>query len=699
LAEAGENPASESAISGYHEGIVASLRSNVEIRVGRYLLGERLGAGGMAEVFIAHGAEGDIAGEKFAIKRILPQLAKDPRFVAMFCDEGRICSALLHPNIVHVVDFGEQDGELFMAMEYIDGISCARLLRAVAARGRRVPAPIACFIASQVLEALAFAHEALDEQGRPLRIVHRDVSPGNILISKRGEVKLGDFGIVRSEFISRRTYPGELKGKIGYMSPEQVVGADVDPRSDLFAVGIVLAELLLTRPLFPGKSEMEVLTRIYEADLRVLDHHADSLPPCLVETLRWTLRRRAQDRPAAARIVAGALNGFLQSLPEKVDSNSLVQWLASEELLTIQSGTRALTPSPEMLKRNRGQSNGRVSGPPSYQSGTTVPRKERPHTVYTIQLPNGDVLGPMGPVELVDAFATRRCPLDVVVTKNEERPRPARALGELRSIVAVEAWLDEVLASRHLVRVRLERTRLPGFLYGIVQCSETGVVLLKDGNRRLGITFSGGAPVGAVSSDRDLLLGARLLEEGLLSAERLSEAMEMLAEMPPGSTPSVERLGDLLITQRWVEPSELLRVLVAQLENRFLGLGKWDSGEVCFASGGEFVRGQLRTVSQPLHLVTQAIRQGFSGRELARILSSLGDNPIAKNPCALSAVEELGLAPEESDALARVIGTRSLGRFLAESVTRQGPKPDDILRAVFVGMSAGLLVSPGWPWR
>jgi hypothetical protein len=211
--------------------------------------------------------------------------------------------------------------------------------------------------------------------------------------------------------------------------------------------------------------------------------------------------------------------------------------------------------------------------------------------------------------------------------------------------------------------------------------------------------LSDGAPVGAVSSDRDLLLGARLVDEGLLSEERLFGAMEILVEAPTLPNSGAGRLGDLLIDQRLIEPSELLRVLVAQLETRFLGLGKWEAGEVCFVSGSEYLRGQLKTVTLPLHLVTKAIRQGFSGRELARILSSLGDNPIARNPCAPTPIGDLGLLAEEVDALERVIGTRSLGRFLAESVTRLGPKPDDILRAVFVGMSAGVLVSPGWPWR
>ena len=210
----------------------------------------------MAEVFVATRPGPHGFNKRFAVKRILPELARDARFVAMFCDEARICAGLSHPNIVQVVDFGESDGEVFMALEYVDGVSLARLLRAVAAARRRFPVPVALFIAHEVLRALDFAHSAYDEQGRSLGIVHRDVSPGNVLIGRAGEVKLGDFGILLSAFVDRRTYPGELKGKVGYMSPEQAMGGAVDRRSDLFALGIVLAEMLLARPLFSGQKRV-----------------------------------------------------------------------------------------------------------------------------------------------------------------------------------------------------------------------------------------------------------------------------------------------------------------------------------------------------------------------------------------------------------------------------------------------------------
>ena len=230
--------------------------------LGPYELGERLGLGGMAEVFVAYRAGPHGFAKKVALKRILPELAQDPRFVAMFCDEARISAPLCHPNIVQVIDFGESEGELFMAMEFVEGVSLAKLLRYVSGRRERFPIGAALFVAHEVLAGLAFAHNACDENGNPLSIVHRDVSPGNVLIGRAGDVKLADFGIVRSSFVDRRTYPGELKGKVGYMSPEQVMGIEVDPRSDLFTVGIILSEMLIARPLFSGQNEFDILTKI-----------------------------------------------------------------------------------------------------------------------------------------------------------------------------------------------------------------------------------------------------------------------------------------------------------------------------------------------------------------------------------------------------------------------------------------------------
>jgi serine/threonine protein kinase len=311
--------------------------------LGPYELGERLGLGGMAEVFVAYRAGPHGFAKKVALKRILPELAQDARFVAMFCDEARISAPLCHPNIVQVIDFGESQGELFMAMEYVEGVSLAKLLRYVSGRRERFPLGAALFIAHEVLSGLAFAHEACDENDNPLSIVHRDVSPGNVLIGRAGDVKLADFGIVRSAYVDRRTYPGELKGKVGYMSPEQVMGVEVDPRSDLFTVGIILSEMLIARPLFSGQNEFDILTKIYEADLSALERFGADLSPRVREVLRQALAKAPEDRFPSARAFAEALRNLAQGSNIALDDSELVPWLSALGVLPSRSGTHEVT--------------------------------------------------------------------------------------------------------------------------------------------------------------------------------------------------------------------------------------------------------------------------------------------------------------------------------------------------------------------
>jgi serine/threonine protein kinase len=314
--------------------------------LGPYELGERLGLGGMAEVFVAYRAGPHGFAKKVALKRILPELAQDPRFVAMFCDEARISAPLCHPNIVQVIDFGESLGELFMAMEYVEGVSLAKLLRYVSGRRERFPLGAALFIAHEVLSGLAFAHEACDENGNPLSIVHRDVSPGNVLIGRAGDVKLADFGIVRSAYVDRRTYPGELKGKVGYMSPEQVMGIEVDPRSDLFTVGIILSEMLIARPLFSGQNEFDILTKIYEADLSALERYGVDLPPGVRDALRKALAKAPAERFSSAREMALELRRLAHASQIALDDSELVPWLSGLGVLPSRSGTHEVTRMP-----------------------------------------------------------------------------------------------------------------------------------------------------------------------------------------------------------------------------------------------------------------------------------------------------------------------------------------------------------------
>src|SRR4051794_2694119 len=278
---------------------------------GRYTLVERLATGGMAEVFKAkilstHGFE-----KLLVIKRILPHLAADKTFVAMFIDEAKLTAQLVHPKIVQVSDFGEVNGQFFIALEYVDGFDALALLRSSAQRQVRLPVPICMFIAIEVLDALDYAHHARDAEGKPMRLVHRDISPSNVFISRRGDVKLGDFGIAHAQERESKTQAGTLKGKYGYMSPEQVVGGSLDGRSDLFAVGIVLAEMLMARRLFTAPNDLDVLLMVRDGRLDRLDRYAADLPAPLDHLVRKALSKRTADRFQSAGEFRDALGDLL----------------------------------------------------------------------------------------------------------------------------------------------------------------------------------------------------------------------------------------------------------------------------------------------------------------------------------------------------------------------------------------------------
>jgi hypothetical protein len=273
------------------------------IAMGRYRLIERIGEGGMAEIFMAtlHGAAGFT--RKFVVKRMHPHLARNREAVHQFIDEARLQSGLVHSNIVPVFDFGKAGDEYYLALEHIHGKDLDRLVRRhVEVFGRPLSFAVAFYVMQEVLEALSYAHSRV-EVGRPAAIVHRDVSPGNVLVSYRGEVKLGDFGIAKADQRLSRTEVGILKGNLSFMSPEQARGESVDRRSDLFSAGMVLYYCLTGR-LRHGENEAIVKQLLRAASGPVftdLDDGLSQLPPVVTDVLRRALAPDPAERYQSAR--------------------------------------------------------------------------------------------------------------------------------------------------------------------------------------------------------------------------------------------------------------------------------------------------------------------------------------------------------------------------------------------------------------
>lgn len=275
-------------------------------RFGAYEIERRLGAGGMAEVFLAQRRGPEGFAKRVALKRVLPGYNQDPEFVRLFQDEARLAARLDHPHIAGIHDFGEIDGTWYMAMEYVDGSDLRTLLGGLAKIGQPMPTDLVVLVAADLASALLYAHE-VEIDGSPARIVHRDVTPSNILVSVDGAIRLADFGIAKAASHGHHTRTGIVKGKVPYMPPEQALGESMDHRVDLFALGVVLFECIAGKRPYVGVTELDTLQKISKGQHAPLGELAPHAPLALVEVVERLIRPSAAERYASAADVLDAL--------------------------------------------------------------------------------------------------------------------------------------------------------------------------------------------------------------------------------------------------------------------------------------------------------------------------------------------------------------------------------------------------------
>lgn len=305
----------------------------------RYRVIERIAAGGMAEVYRAESAGLEGFKKIVAIKRVLPHLAEKKQFIGMFLDEARTSAHLSHSNCVQVFDIGVGDNTYFIVMEFVDGSDLKAIIEHRRQKGQRVPIEAASLICQKICEGLAYAHEATDTKGRKLGIVHRDMSPPNVLITRYGEVKIADFGLAKANSQLERSEPGIIKGKFSYLSPEAAMGETVDHRTDIFAIGIMLWEMLAGRRLFLGESDLDTVRQVQAARIPSLSQLNPEVSPDLERIVLRTLARDPTQRYQAARDLGRDLNGFLFRLGRPVSSFEIAL-LVSEAMVARESERR-----------------------------------------------------------------------------------------------------------------------------------------------------------------------------------------------------------------------------------------------------------------------------------------------------------------------------------------------------------------------
>ncbi len=308
---------------------------------GKYIILDRVSGGGMAEVYRAKEAREGIS-RIVAIKRMSNAAAQDPEMVPMFVDEAKVASRLMHTNIAQTVELGRIDESLYIAMELVWGRDLNGIIKSCRAMRVQLPQALTCYIVSKAAEALDYAHNALGPDGRPMRLVHRDVSPHNVMVDYEGEVKLIDFGIAKADSRANKTAAGIIKGKFSYMAPEQAAGGDIDRRADIFALGILLYELLSGERAFDGSSAFSIFDKVANHQPPRLSDVA-VVPEALEEVVTRCLAKNPTERFETASQLADALAPFRivnTSIVGRREARELMQQLFPGDIASMQERLR-----------------------------------------------------------------------------------------------------------------------------------------------------------------------------------------------------------------------------------------------------------------------------------------------------------------------------------------------------------------------
>jgi serine/threonine protein kinase len=291
----------------------------------RYRVIEKIASGGMAEVFRAESAGLEGFKKTVAIKRVLPHLSEKKQFIGMFLDEARLSAHLSHSNCVQVFDIGVGDDTYFIVMEYVDGSDLKGVIEYRKRVNQPFPVEEACLVCVRICEGLSYAHEVTDSRGQSMHIVHRDMSPPNVLITRYGEVKIVDFGLAKANSQLEKSEPGIIKGKFSYLSPEAAQGLPVDAKTDIFAVGIILWELLAGRRLFLGESDIETVRMVQQARIPPIRQFNPRVSADLENVLAKSLAQDPRQRYQNARDFGRDLNKIMFRLSREVSSFDIAQ--------------------------------------------------------------------------------------------------------------------------------------------------------------------------------------------------------------------------------------------------------------------------------------------------------------------------------------------------------------------------------------
>jgi tRNA A-37 threonylcarbamoyl transferase component Bud32 len=645
------------------------------VKFGPYVLESRIAVGGTAEVYLARPEDPRTQPQKLVVKRMLPDFLKDAEGRTMFAREAALHAAVHHANVVKVFASGQTDeGEPYLAMEFVDGMDASRLLRRVKQDvGGGMPVDVAVYVAHEVLRALASVHEAKDEHGKPLAIVHRDVTPSNIYLARSGDVKLGDFGIARGSERGtlKSTAAGMLKGKFAYLAPEQVAGEAVDSRADIFSLATVLSEFLLGEPLFPGQGQLAVLLAIRDCRIDALTAIKPKLPPGLYDVLTKGLARDVDKRWRTAAEFADALRPFMNSA-SRTHLASLVTGAASARA-DLRDSARKLAAARPAAEVEAERATGEYTSLPSF-----------------VRTRDDKQLGPWQFARIVEAIATGEVGRGDQIDYMGQGYRPLDEIEELARFLPMRTPQtsrvegpgkpDHVYDLGHVSMLEV--------LLGVLERDETGVLFAErstgDDRSRKELYFVRGRLHHVASSHASELFGEYLVRRGKLTREELDMALAVLPR-------NQGRMGDTLISLGLVSPVDIFQAIREQGRDRVADLFMWKNGTASFYRGQEAQRVEFPLDLDLPSLILAGMEAAVPGesaleRYRGRLHHVIGpgrrDRPgllHVKWPPQISAIEALARRP------------RRLSEVLSDATRGGHNTAGSVLRVIDVLLASRLL--------
>ena len=615
----------------------------------------------MAEVFRA--LEPRAVGEPrvVVLKRMLPHIADESDAQQMFAEEARLAGHVTHPNVVHVLGHGEIEGQPYLTLEYVPGCDLWRLNRRLTLESKRLEHDLVVYLVRQILCGLEAVHSATDGRGTALGIVHRDISPSNVLISIHGDVKIADFGIARADANAfEADTVARANGKLGYLAPEQVSGGQVDQRADLFSTGVIAAELFMRRPLFAGGSELAVLLAIRDAEVHPFVEFLPQLPEGLGAVILEALSANIGDRPPTARAFWAALEPW-QSRPEEVLRAELAAMVGS---IATESRTR----------RTSADGLARATMPPT----PMVLADEHPSTTnvtpleYKIRKPNGATVGPLAYAKIVESVATGQ------IDGNDDI---SIAGGDFQPLSSVKDLYRHVPASRMTpTTTRIESAAEAdrsmdfeggGFVTALVRTlvtRRTGLWLCEQGGVRKEVYTKHGVPAFVTSNLAGELLGEYLVKKRVINRSELDMA---LAVMPRFEG----KLGDTLVALGLVEPLELFQHIAEQVREKLLDLFTWASGTATFYEGVDPPRSGFPLRLDAWEILDRGLQRRIAAGFESTLILERGQASVVQADRIDTAVATAAL-PDDLRAALRLCKTPHTVEEVAQFVTQQPGNTD-----------------------